>query len=131
MHRIDLSRNGTNFDSKEALTAFLEESTFFESLHMTNEEKQNSLDYLLPRLPDSPNYYLTVLTDDAVNSLSQLSVSPKPEQLVRTYYAIYPTKVPVQVDGSLEFPDTFDERVPTVKEYGEIIVKPDMYVFWK
>ncbi len=131
MSRIDLSRNGVNFNSKESLVEFLDTSDFFENLHMTSVEKANSLDYLIPRLPDSSNYYLTILSDDAINSLSEISVSPKPEQMVRTYYAIYPTKTPVKTTGVLDYPEPFDTSKPTVKEYGEIIVKPEMYVIWK
>lgn len=131
MNRIDLSRNGMNFSSKDDLVAFLEGSDFFTNLHMTAQEKDNSLGYLIPRLPSSENYYLTVLTSDAVESLSQLSVTPKPEQLVRTYYAVYPTVAPVHSSGGLEYPSSFEAGKSTVKEYGEIIVKPEMYVFWK
>ncbi len=131
MNKIDLSRSGMNFNSKDDLVAFLEGSDFFTNLHMTAQEKDNSLGYLIPRLPDSENYYLTVLTSDAVESLSQLSVTPKPEQLVRTYYAVYPTVAPVHLSGALEYPSSFEAGKSTVKEYGEIIVKPEMYVFWK
>ena len=131
MHRIDLSRNGLNFDSKEALVSFLLESDFFTNLNMTAEEKTNSLTYLIPRLPDAPYYYLSLLEDDAVSELSSLKIEPKPEQLVRTYYVVYPSASPVRSSGELIFPAGFDASKPTVKEYGEIIVKPEMYVFWK
>lgn len=131
MSKIDLSRSGINFASKESLEAYLKHSDFFSRLHMNDKEKQNSLEYLLPRLSDSPNYYLTILSDDAIKSLSNLTVTPVPEQLVRTYYAVYPTVSPVKTEGELQYPSAFDQSKPTVKEYGEIIVKPEMYVFWK
>jgi hypothetical protein len=131
MHRIDLTRNGINFSSKEELVAFLEDSNFFENLHMSEVEKQNSLAYLVPKLEASPNYYLTILDSAAIESLSQITVAPTPEQLVRTYYAVYPTITPVKTTGGLEYPSDYNHESPVVKEYGEIIVKPEMYVFWK
>lgn len=131
MHRIDLSRHGENFASKEALVSYLSGSKFFTQLEMTETEKSNSLGYLIPRLPDSENYYLTVLTEESVQALSSITVSPAPEKLVRTYYAIYPTSAPVATDGGLQFVDKDLTGDSVVKEYGEIIVKPEMYVFWK
>jgi hypothetical protein len=131
MHRIDLTRNGINFESKDALVQYLQESDFFSKLAMSETEKDNSLGYLIPNLPDSENYYLTVLTDESVNNLSSISVTPAPEKLVRTYYAVYPTTVPVQANGDLSFEAKDVSGDSIVKEYGEIIIKPEMYVFWK
>jgi hypothetical protein len=131
MNRIDLTRNGINFSSKDKLVEFLEKSDFFNNLHMTEIEKRNSLEYLIPRLEASPNYYLTVLSQESVDALSDITITPKPEQLVRTYYAVYPTVAPVKTTGGLDYPSDFDRSVSVVKEYGEIIIKPEMYVFWK
>ncbi len=131
MHRIDLSRNGMNFSSKEELESYLAHSDFFAKLSMTNQEKENSLGYLIPRLPESENYYLTVLTDESISELSTLSIQPAPDKLVRTYYAVYPTVAPVATEGGLEFVGKDLAGSSVVKEYGEIIVKPEMYVFWK
>lgn len=131
MHRIDLTRHGINFDSREALETYLQDSDFFTKLEMNDREKVNSLGYLLPKLPESKNYYLTVLTDESVNTLSTITVNPTPEKLVRTYYAVYPTVAPVATEGGLQFTDKDISGNSVVKEYGEIIVKPEMYVFWK
>ena len=131
MHRVDLTRRGVNFASKAELIQFLTESDFFANLHMKDVEKQNSLGYLIPQLPDAKNYYLTILADESVAELSTLTISPTPEQVVRTYYAVYPTPTAVSTEGGLVYPKKFDDTKSTVKEYGEIIVKPEMYVFWK
>lgn len=131
MHRIDLERNGLNFETKEALIAYLQDSDFFAKLNMSEVEKSNSLGYLVPKLPESENYYLTVLSDEAIAALSKITVTPAPDNLVRTYYAVYPTSSAVKTEGGLEFPGALNVTGSTVKEYGEIIVKPEMYVFWK
>lgn len=131
MHRIDLTRNGINFSTKQELEAYLHNSDFFAKLSMTENEKANSLGYLMPRLPESGNYYLTTMTDESVNKLSTITISPAPEKIVRTYYAVYPTTAPVATDGGLQFADKDLAGNSVVKEYGEIIVKPEMYVFWK
>jgi hypothetical protein len=131
MHKIDLTRNGKNFNTKEELVTYLKESDFFAQLGMTDVEKSNSLEYLLPKLPDAPYYYLTILEGEAIDALSTITISPTPEQLLRTYYAVYPTTSPVKVDADLQFSQTPIKHGSVVKEYGEIIVKPEMYVFWK
>lgn len=131
MNKIDLNRNGVNFSSKSEMIEFLNESEFFSNLHMTAVEKQNSLGYLLTRLEEAENYYLTILSDDSVSDLVSISVEPAPEQLVRTFYAVYPTASPVSTEGGLIYPEKFSESKSTVKEYGEIIINPEIYVFWK
>lgn len=131
LQKVDLTRNGLNFESKDALVEYLQHSDFFSNLAMSEVEKENSLGYLVPNLPESDNYYLTVLSDESVEKLSNIRVSPAPEKLVRTYYAIYPTSVPVKTNGPLLFADKDLSGDSIVKEYGEIIVKPEMYVFWK
>jgi hypothetical protein len=131
MHRIDLTRNGINFESKDALVQYLQESDFFSKLAMSETERENSLGYLIPNLPDSKNYYLTVLTDESVDALSSITVTPAPEKLIRTYYAVYPSTVPIKTSGGISFKQKDVSGDSVVKEYGEIIVKPEMYVFWK
>jgi hypothetical protein len=129
--KIALTRYGLNFDSKDALVAYLKDSDFFGKLSMSETEKNNSLEYLLPRLPAAQNYYLSVMTDESVAALSTVTVDPVPQKLVRTYYVVYPTAAPVATTGGLSFTAKDVSGGSVVKEYGEIIVKPEMYVFWK
>ncbi len=129
--QVELSRAGMNFQSKEALEKFLTTGDFFDRLGFTALEKNNSLGYLLPRLPESPHYYLTILDSGSVSQLSSMSVDPRPETLVRRYFAVYPTQVPVHASGELDYPGLVSDVGFTVRDYGEIIVTPDMFVIWK
>lgn len=132
VNKVDLNRNGKNFDTQESLEAFLQNSDFFDKMGMTEEQKINSLEYLLPNIPESPNYYLTILSDQSVNKLSQLEFSKDPEQFIRKYFAVYPTKTPVKTFGDLVYPEYREESNDfTVIETGEILIQPEMFVFWE
>jgi len=129
LKKVELSRNGKNFTSQENLKNFLEHSEFFKKLGFNKTEKQNSLNYVLPKLPKAKNYYLTILENP--EQVTQLDVTPK-AQIIQKYFVIYPTTIPVKTFGGLVYPEkNIQTDAFTVKNYGEIIVKPEMFVIWK
>ena len=131
--KVEMTRQGKNFDSKEWLKDYLENSAFFEKLWFSEQEKQNSLWYMYDVLEDSPNYYLTILEEDAINNLVNYDISKEPEELIRRYYVVYPTKNEVNTVGWLNFPDNVDisDDKYTIKDYGEIYMKNGMFPSWK
>lgn len=129
--QITLTRNGKNFSSRDELIHFLNESDFFDNLLFTQEEKNNSLAYILPRIGNAKNYYLTILDRATVEEISQVEVIPQPEHVDRVYYAIYPTQNKVAVYGDLLYPERMIDNKSRVQEYGELIVDSSLYVFWK
>lgn len=135
VNEINLNRNGRNFSSKEEVVSFLGNSDFFEKLGFSEAEKKNSLGYFIPKIQFTQNknyYYLTVLGDSAIENISSLSINPKPANLVRRYFALYPVDVPVKTEGDFVFPKSVDESEQnfSVKETGEILVSSPMLVFW-
>ena len=124
---IQLSRAGKNFTQKTDLENYLMESDFFDQLGFNAIQKQNSLNYLLPKLPESDYYYLTILTPESVAQISQLDLAPTPETLVRHYIAVYPTDSPVLVTSDLAFPVLVEDVGFTVREYGEILVRQPLF----
>lgn len=134
LKKVELNRNGRNFESQESLVAFLENSEFFARLGFNETEKANSLGYILPKIQEqnTPYYYLTILSDKGINEISELDITPMPEKLVRKYFAIYPSQVQIRTSGDLIYPAVSAETdAYTIKEYGEILVTPEMYVFWE
>ena len=128
--------NGKSFKGDDALFDYLENKDFFTKLGFTETEKQNSLEYIRDNLPSKPYYYLTILDENSIESVSGLEIRDNNESLievVRRYFAIYPTRIPVEPNGDLSFPlyTPSSSLIPYVKDYGEIIVKPDMQVFWR
>lgn len=135
VNEINLNRNGRNFSTKEEAVSFLENSDFFEKLGFSEVEKKNSLGYFIPKIQFTQNknyYYLTVLDDSAIENISSLSINPKPANLVRRYFALYPVDVPVKTEGDFVFPKNVDSNNKSfyVKETGEILVSSPMLVFW-
>lgn len=126
---VTLNRNGRNFETKESLYEFLESSDFFDQLGMYHHQAQNSLDYVKNNLADGEFYYLTVLSQEAVDAISQVDISTKGKSLVvgRKYFALYPSPVKVKSTGELIYPDLGPVEV---EEYGEILIKNNMEVFW-
>lgn len=132
MKQISLVRQGQNFSSSVELFSFLNESNFFNKLGLTETQKQNAISSVKKDLPESQNYYLTILDSEAIADISELSISPVPEQVIRKYFAVYPTLLPVATNGDLSYPETEEiTNKYTLLETGEIIVQPNIYVIWK
>ena len=131
---LTLSRSGKNFEGADALLDYLEDSDFFDRLGFSEIEKENSLNYVESNLPNKSHYFLTVLDRESIEDISNITVSDSSGmqlEVLRKYFAIYPSRVQVPARGDLVFPIIAPAQGPLVKEYGEIIVKPDMHVFWK
>lgn len=131
LKEVTLSRQGRVFMSKDELVDYLVYGDFFDRLGFSATEKENSLGYLLPKLSTAPYYYLSILSDEAVSAISIPEIEPQPDTFVRRYFAVYPTQSPVLVSGDLNFPSVVSDEGFTVRDYGEIIVTPDMFVLWQ
>jgi hypothetical protein len=134
LKKIEMTRNGRNFISKDKVIAFLNDSDFLTKLGFNEEEKRNSLGYLIPKIleaSDTEFYYLTVLDSESIANVSTLNITPKPDRIDRLYFAVYPTNVPVRTDSDFVFPKTEKEDGFTVKETGEFLIDSGMFVFFK
>ena len=128
---VEITREGKNFGSKEELLEYMEESDFFDNLWLDEREKENSINAIQPKLPESENYYLTVLEEEAIEEIVNYEFSKEPEELIRRYYAVYPTENKVASTWEFNFPDEEEvDRDYVVKDYGEIVIKEDMIPLW-
>lgn len=130
---ITLPRYGRNFSTSEELLTYLTDSSFLSQLGLTPTAQANSLSYLQSQtLPTASNYYLTIVDPSVVSSISTLDITPIPDQITRRYYAIYPTTTPVYTYGDFLFPANYTTSPDafTVSDFGEVIVTPEMIVFW-
>lgn len=132
---ITLSRNGKNFSSKIELITYLKNSNFFDTMGFSQEEKKNSLNYVEEKIrkENKKYYYLTILEKDAVKDISNVTVDPKPNNIIRNYFVVYPTDIPVTTRGDILFPK--QEKIVgddfAVKETGEIVIGPNMFISFK
>ncbi len=132
LSQVDLNRNWRNFSSKDDLIDFLTNWYFFEKMWFTQIQKENSLNYLLPQIEESKNYYLTILSDESISKISQIKFSQKPEEFIRKYFAIYPTNTLVKTNWDLIYPDKLKNNNQfRVIETWEIYIKSNMFVFWE
>lgn len=132
---LTLSRHGRNFASRAEVIDYLKSSDFFSKLGFSAEERTNSLETIIGDIeanPASPYYYLTVLDEASINQVSKLAIDPAPADLIRSYFAVYPTPVPVKTEGDFIFPaiKTIGTEY-TVKETGELLLGPDTFVSFK
>ncbi len=133
---ITLSRNGRNFETKEELLSFIASSDFLDTMGFSEVEKANSLKTItedVHRSPESEYYYLTVLDDSSVHDLSDLVIDPEPTELVRRYFAVYPSSVPVKTEGDIVFPEikSVANGEYYVKETGELLLTNNTVVKFK
>lgn len=133
LNQIELTRNGRNFASKAEVISYLQDSDFLTKLGFSQNEKANSLGYLIPKIEetDSAYYYLTILEAESIADTSTLNVTPAPDKIVRQYFAVYPTAVPVTTNGEFVFPAVEKVEGFTVKETGEFLINSSMFVFFK
>lgn len=129
--KIEITRNWQNFSSKNELIDFLKNWDFFEKMWFSKDQKDNSLNYILPKIKDSNNYYLTILDNKSINNISELDINPSPKNIIRKYFTIYPTKLPVKTNGDLVYPKTKITDWYTVEENWEFYISDDMFVLWK
>lgn len=129
--KIQLSRNGENFSSKDELIDFLYNSEFFDKMWFTQQQKEDSLGYIIPKIEQANNYYLTILDPESIDTISQLTINPKPDNLLRRYFAIYPTNLPVGTDWGLNYPEHQNTQWYTVIENGEFYIDDEMFVLWR
>lgn len=134
LNKIALTRNGRNFASKDEVIEYLTDSDFLTRLGFSEQEKNNSLNYLIPKIEeasDNEYYYLTVLEEDSIAESSNLTVTPTPDKIDRKYFAVYPSSVPVTTTGDFVFPEVEEVKGFTVKETGEFLINSSMFVFFK
>lgn len=131
---VTMTRYGKNFSFKEEVITYLKDSDFLTKLGFNEEEKKNSLGYLIPKIQSSAtkkNYYLSILDADSIAKTSTLTITPKPNRIDRQYFAVYPTDTPVKTVGTFVFPKHEKENGFTVKETGEFLIEPSMMVVFK
>ena len=133
LNQIELTRNGRNFASKEEVIEYLKDSDFLTKLGFSQNEKDNSLGYLIPKIEetDSAYYYLTILEEESIADTSTLYVTPTPDKIVRQYFAVYPSDTLVATTGDFVFPAVEEAEGFTVKETGEFLINSGMFVFFK
>ena len=134
LNKIALTRNGRNFESKDEVITYLKNSDFLTKLGFSEQEKNNSLGYLIPEIEaaaDSEYYYLTILEDESIAESGTLTVTPTPDKIDRKYFAVYPSAAPVVTTGDFAFPPVEPIEGFTVKETGEFLINQSMFVFFK
>lgn len=131
--KVQLGRYGKNFASKNELLDFLKNGDFFERLWFTQVQKENSLNYIIPKIDASKNYYLTLLDDESVANISSYKFSQTPEEMMRRYFVIYPTNLPVSTLWDLHYPTTktLGQDTFSLQDFWELYVDGTMSVYWK
>lgn len=133
LNKVFLNRNGRNFTTKEELENYLQESDFLSKLGLNEIQAKNSLDYVLPKIAgmQATNYYLTILSDESIQMISNLAIKPVPENIIRSFFAVYPTDLPIKTNGEFVYPKEVSGDGFTLKEFGEVLVDEDMFVIWE
>lgn len=135
VNKITLNRYGQNFTTRDELINYLKNSNFLTELGFSEIEKKNSLDYFIPKLKSAPTqnyYYLTILDNNSIDEISTLAINPKPTQINKKYFAVYPATVPVTTKGSFVFPKPLStsDLDYTADVTGEFLVESEMVVLW-
>ncbi len=100
--------------SKENAQAFLEEK--LEKLGLNNKEANEFIIYWLPKFEQSP-YTAVHFASDAYENVSQLLISPKPDQIIRVMMLMEPLAYPISLKEQ-ELPERPVRKGFTAVEWG-------------
>lgn len=91
--------------SKQDLTSTL--SRILPQLGLNQRETQDFINYWIKSLPNSPYYYLRVLTNAAINKIEPLQVVPTPDTNIRVRIYFQALDKPIEIaEPQLELPPT-------------------------
>lgn len=96
---------------------FLQDS--LSRLGLNKQEREDFVEFWLPRMQGSPYYFISFYGNDAMDALAPLSVTPEPDTIIRILMDFQPLDTPVDVEG-------YELRAParegfTVVEWGGVI----------
>ncbi len=103
--------------AEQDVQAFL--SRTLTQLGLNLKERTDFIEFWQPRMTDAPYYFITFLGTAVMNEIAPLTVSPKPDTLIRVLMDFHPLAHPVPVDGyTIQTPT---RRGFTVVEWGGVI----------
>ena len=102
---------------RDGLDAFLTEKLRLLGLHDT--ETRDFKEYWLPKMQAKPYYFVSFMTNSIVDDLAPLTVTPKPDTIIRILMDFTPLDKPISVQG-------FNIQTPvrkgfTVVEWGGVL----------
>jgi hypothetical protein len=88
-------------------------------LGLNAQETADFMEFWYPKMQRSPYYFITFLGNSAMDELAPLTISPKPDTIIRVLMDFVPLDKPIQVQG-------FKIRTPerkgfTVVEWGGVL----------
>jgi hypothetical protein len=103
--------------AKGEVNNFLQEK--LHQLGLNAQETADFMEFWYPKMQRSPYYFITFLGNSAMDELAPLTISPKPDTIIRVLMDFVPLEKPIQVQG-------FKIRTPerkgfTVVEWGGVL----------
>ncbi len=100
--------------SKENAQEFLEEKLY--QLGLNDKEANEFIIYWLPKMEQSP-YNAVYFAEDEYEKVSQLNISPKPDQLIRIMMLVEPLEAPIKLEEQV-LPQRPERKGFTAVEWG-------------
>ncbi len=88
-------------------------------LGLNNQETKDFIEFWEPRMKSSPYYFVTFIGNAGMDKIAPLTITPKPDQVIRVLMDFTPLDKPIDVEG---FTITTPERKGfTVVEWGGVL----------
>ncbi len=102
---------------KEDIKNFLE--TSLKQFGLNTQEKQDFIDFWLPKLQEKPFYKISFYTTDEINTAIPLNINPRPDTIFRILMKYQGLNKPVSINPQV-LPKPFNRDGFTVVEWGGI-----------
>jgi hypothetical protein len=103
--------------SRENVSDFLSEK--LSAFGLNEKEISDFKEFWLPRMQDKSHYFVTFMGNETMNSIAPLSITPKPDTVIRVLMDFKGLDAPIKVDG-FEIKTT-ERKGFTVVEWGGVI----------
>ncbi len=109
-------KKGFVIPSYEVRSFLIEKLT---KLGLNQKEQSDFIEFWEPRMTGSPYFFVTFLGNQAMDNIAPLTISPKPDSVIRILMDFTPLQVPISVEG-------YDIKTPmrkgfTVVEWGGVL----------
>lgn len=109
-------KKGFVVDQSNIHTFLIEKLT---KLGLNKKEQTDFIEFWEPKMIGSPYYFVTFLGTDDMNKIAPLTITPKPDTVIRILMDFTPLKQPIHVDG-------YEIKTPTrdgytVVEWGGVL----------
>jgi len=97
----------------------IQQSIALPKMNLNQKETEDFIHAWLPKFPSSPYYYITFIPQDIIDILAPITITPKPDTIIRVLMDYRSLNEPIDVE-MFEFPPKIERKGFVVVEWGGV-----------